>query len=804
MSIRRDGRTKRRLLAWIVCLGLVVLGCISWGARSSLLERWYLFRLESTDVAVQDRACQALGEMKSSLAVPRLLDLLEERPGNAPFLSAPGAALCEIGGVAADGVIERLERSFVESRMVSARIDEEPLSDAELRSRALESVLQRMGSEAVKPMGEALGRASSRVAELLVSLLERLGPAARPASLSLFRHCLSQNDGDALLDELLRTYPEDIPGMILGSNDLDSHEVVDYISGALAHGSNSLRSARLLSPLERWLWSDQPRLLRLAVVAIRRLSYDGVALNADWQARVADRLAVLWLKEPELRDLILDMSRGNARRVMSLFEVIAGRWGAVRPYQRDAVLLHVRSIVRTEEAVQFDQSQLRQLAELLSHEVPHTRSLAVEILACVDANEEIRSALCDQLNDLNFKARLRAALALLSSDVCSIPAEDVLERWLSASAEVTKRGVLKGLEHVSIRPGSRIPEFVERLVHSGPYKTRRAALSTLVSLLDSESASDFLVKTIRSDDPFWSKSHEFLFDYLQPFLGQPAVAEFLVEQMASGDEVHSWTYRCRKLVKEAHRETVKNCLAAAIRSQEPRWVTVRAGVLRLLTRMHSTAGTGPFLYRVLIDREPGWREVYPRILQLFASLEFSDPRILDAALNCWDDESLRPYALDVLTSIAERDPGSLVEFLAPESGLSVAKRLAVLRILKRRAQFRKTEEFVPALLICLDAEDEIAEFAAKRLVNRVASDACSIDAHLRGARHRSQRVRKVFRDSRWTVTLENEQHISDLLLHESVVVQKLVLRYLSDYQTGQSVLRSLRKLLASPDIFVAA
>ncbi|MEM7233169.1 MAG: hypothetical protein AAF517_13420, partial [Planctomycetota bacterium] len=173
----------RKILAWIVILGLGSLAAISWIARDALLERWYLMKLESDDVVVQDNACHALGRLKSSLAVPRLLVLMKERPGNAPFLTPPGYALCEVGKGAVELVIEELESFQVDPGEESIFLSDEELDAEKLYSLSLEHVLERIGAEAAPALGRSLERVSEELAGTLVSLLRGLGSSARPAIL---------------------------------------------------------------------------------------------------------------------------------------------------------------------------------------------------------------------------------------------------------------------------------------------------------------------------------------------------------------------------------------------------------------------------------------------------------------------------------------------------------------------------------------------------------------------------------------------------------------------------------------------
>jgi len=73
--MRRRGRT---IALSTVTIGLVVLVATAVAGRGYVVEQYYIRELRSPDEAIRLRAAEALGEMRSTRAVPHLIRLLEQ------------------------------------------------------------------------------------------------------------------------------------------------------------------------------------------------------------------------------------------------------------------------------------------------------------------------------------------------------------------------------------------------------------------------------------------------------------------------------------------------------------------------------------------------------------------------------------------------------------------------------------------------------------------------------------------------------------------------------------------------------
>ena len=91
-------KTKGKTIAILTGLGVVALvGCV-FAFRGSLVERWYLWKLESGGEAERAVAVRTLTELGSNRAVPYLVRMLSDQQGTKSNLVAL-RALLEIAGI---------------------------------------------------------------------------------------------------------------------------------------------------------------------------------------------------------------------------------------------------------------------------------------------------------------------------------------------------------------------------------------------------------------------------------------------------------------------------------------------------------------------------------------------------------------------------------------------------------------------------------------------------------------------------------------------------------------------------------
>ncbi|MEM7233170.1 MAG: HEAT repeat domain-containing protein [Planctomycetota bacterium] len=798
--------TSRKTLAWIMILGLGSLAAISWIARDALLERWYLVQLESNDVVKQDNACHALGRLKSSLAVPRLLDLLEERPGNPPFLTPPGSALCEIGEPAAERLVARLEAAFADFDRFADVSKEDPFA------LVLEHLLERLGADASEAIGAALGRTKPRVDVVLVSLIDKLGPAGRDLMVPLFRLSLTHADSElsaVTVRRLLAAFPQDIPSVIDATGGSDGDEVIERIRQSLPEDDCS---PGRIKRLREWIADENPRLRRLAIAAWNGFLFQCLrgSATAEWLEDVANQLAVLYRDDESLRSRIMELGEASDHVAFRIFEVSAGRWESANPEERRAILKHLRAAAASDqirgEGSSFTRRVQLLVLELVTHSDPTTRALATEILARMEVEEGALSLLLRGLSDVHKDVRRRAAMALLSKPSCAARAQEVVLELLRSGAEAEKRSMLEALSlKVEVREYPWLVESIQRLTFEGHLDTRRLALSVLIPHLDPEVASSRVMECIQSDDPCWSLFHRDLAWLLSRFVGQPTVTDFLVQQMSS--ERAYWAQPknlpCRWLVRRGHRATAEASLAEALRSSESRWVAVRGNVLEVLRQMKSAAGMESFLLRALETNDEDWSEHRPGILSLFAALHSSPRRLLKATIDCLREPDLVKPAQRVLAVMASREATLVLASLLPDSGLSASHRGLVLRALVGRSNLQETEENLAELISCLDAEVAIAHYAASQIVNMRIDSPLQIDAFQRIAEHGSPHIRSTLRDRRLKASPRTEERIAGLLESGSKEVQETLLRLLDQHAGTGKLFPALRKLTSSNDAVVA-
>ena len=76
MSVASGVRPRRRAIAWCcVAITLVVLAGAVFAGREAILERWYVYSLDSPDVEVRKQAIEKLGELGSERTIPRLIEI---------------------------------------------------------------------------------------------------------------------------------------------------------------------------------------------------------------------------------------------------------------------------------------------------------------------------------------------------------------------------------------------------------------------------------------------------------------------------------------------------------------------------------------------------------------------------------------------------------------------------------------------------------------------------------------------------------------------------------------------------------
>ena len=89
-------RRSNVIVSTVGVLGLAVLVAAGATFQRPLLERWYLWRLDSKNEAERKVGAQKLGEIGSLKAIPRLLEIFRQE-GRYQVLHWSGQALSDIG-----------------------------------------------------------------------------------------------------------------------------------------------------------------------------------------------------------------------------------------------------------------------------------------------------------------------------------------------------------------------------------------------------------------------------------------------------------------------------------------------------------------------------------------------------------------------------------------------------------------------------------------------------------------------------------------------------------------------------------
>ncbi|MEM7230639.1 MAG: HEAT repeat domain-containing protein [Planctomycetota bacterium] len=820
----QQGQLKnRRRLAWTVLLGSGVLLAASWLAWNPLRERWYLLQLNSDDVATQDRACFALGQLKSSVAIPRLLELLKERPGSAPLLTAPGEALCAIGEAAAEPVLEE----WIASGACSAawHFDYEEF-ERNPYSYALEAVLERLGATTVPALIRILEDGREDAADSIASLLDRVGPAARPALLPLFR-CefekitdwvdeLDTSQGGILIDlgndamrwNLLAEFPEEARKLVDGTKDFDGVTVVSRIH---AHAFQRQRyQDHELAAFEAWSRSDSVRLRTLGALCwgsvLRSRSRESI--SPLQLSRISTYLSAAYRDLPLLRERILATCLSEPRIADSLLAESMRHLKVTDLDEKHAILaffLRFAERARESKNATLSQGLLFEIAQLLTDEDPDTRVYAAEILCGMDVPAAIDRSLRRRIQDPNEAVRCRVALAFLQSPRYADDAKKRLLGILESGRDSTKRVILRSIRFGNgLQRSPRLIELLNALVNEGPMSTRRLAVGALVSLFEPEQAVQLVMNCARSDDPCWGYARSYFVNLLRPFAARRDVTMFLVDQIGTDDRF--WSYpdspACCLLARSGNPEVYDSQILQRLRSGEPRWVRARSALLRVLRKAKGQGEAVRFLCETLIAQDEEWRPHYEEIYSLLDETKSRDPILLKVSLAHLAED--RKRAERWVRSLLRRAPAVGWKALEPSSGLEPQEREFVFRNIKPAWGSGLSEGAAVSLLRCFD-DPKIARTAASELAFWQEGSRGRIDAILAGSKHSNREVRNALKKAAISIEDENEEYVLQLLRSGSVEMQRLILERLDwNFVERGKVVLELQRFVESSNATLAA
>jgi hypothetical protein len=136
-------RGRRVALVAAACAAAVVVAAAIVG-RDMILERWWIWRLGSEDPATWRAAAEKLGEMRSVLAVPRLVEVYLRGKGDHVELKPfPPEIFLRIGTPAVPPVARRISSEDIRLRFLAAGI----LGEIGHAAREALPVLEKMAAD---------------------------------------------------------------------------------------------------------------------------------------------------------------------------------------------------------------------------------------------------------------------------------------------------------------------------------------------------------------------------------------------------------------------------------------------------------------------------------------------------------------------------------------------------------------------------------------------------------------------------------------------------------------------------------
>ena len=163
----------RRTAITAILLGAAVLAAAGAASHDMLLERWWMWKLDSADLPARLDAAEKLGRMGSRRSIPRLVELLED-PGSQVEQSRQFAAAEALGGI-----LERLGPPAVPALSRALR---ETAGEKEYWRRCACRALERIGGpEAVAALAERLADGWACVQMQAFFSLGEMGPRAEAA-----------------------------------------------------------------------------------------------------------------------------------------------------------------------------------------------------------------------------------------------------------------------------------------------------------------------------------------------------------------------------------------------------------------------------------------------------------------------------------------------------------------------------------------------------------------------------------------------------------------------------------------------
>ena len=104
-------RSKKAFVLLVIVSGILVVVAAGFALKRPLLERWYIWQLESQDEEETKRAAERLGAMRSVRAVPLLVQMFERQPVIDRSRHYTLKALVRIGAPAVPALIEVFDKN---------------------------------------------------------------------------------------------------------------------------------------------------------------------------------------------------------------------------------------------------------------------------------------------------------------------------------------------------------------------------------------------------------------------------------------------------------------------------------------------------------------------------------------------------------------------------------------------------------------------------------------------------------------------------------------------------------------------
>jgi HEAT repeat protein len=199
----------KRVAAWSIGLGLVVLGGTGIALKEHLLDQLAISRLADEDAETRGKAATRLGKRRVARAVPALVAASKEEM---MFVDPPAhAAIIKIGVAAVPGISSVLDGGDDGLRSHAAAVLMELHDSPDLRRALLHRRGRSASIQALRKVVRSLPDADFMVAQA-ASLLARMGPSARDAVPDLLEvlEAADEERWSTIADAIRQIDPEDL------------------------------------------------------------------------------------------------------------------------------------------------------------------------------------------------------------------------------------------------------------------------------------------------------------------------------------------------------------------------------------------------------------------------------------------------------------------------------------------------------------------------------------------------------------------------------------------------------------------